>query len=68
MPKPAIEVRKPQTKVKHTILKHYLSAWGGIILQGLKNEAQKTQARGRPFRAHLVYVDCNAYKGRYRGG
>jgi three-Cys-motif partner protein len=51
-----IKPRSTQTKVKHTILNHYLRDWGSIIINGLKQFRQPI---------YLVYVDCNAYTGRY---
>lgn len=53
-----IKPRPTQTKVKHLILKRYLNAWGSIIINGLRRQP-------RPI--HLVYIDCNAYAGRYSG-
>lgn len=53
-----IKPRSTQTKVKHIILKRYLEAWGGIIINGLR-KLQKP--------IHLIYIDCNAYTGRYSG-
>jgi three-Cys-motif partner protein len=54
-----IKPRKTQTKVKHTILERYLQAWGGIIINGLRQHASAN--------IHLVYIDCHASYGRYRG-
>jgi len=62
-----IEPRKPQTKVKHTILERYLKAWGGIILKGLEGPAWRASQAGRNFETHFVYVDCNASCGRFAG-
>ncbi|GEM_PF-1110499 len=54
-----IKPRKTQTKVKHMILEKYLQAWGGIIINGLRQHASAN--------IHLVYIDCHASYGRYRG-
>ena len=62
-----IKPRQTQTKVKHDILARYLDAWGGIIANGLVQPAARNRAAGRPFDLHFVYVDCNAFAGRYRG-
>lgn len=62
-PKP----RTTQAKIKHEILDRYLSVWGRIIVNGLREHIPKVQARGRPFELHFVYVDCNAFRGQYPG-
>lgn len=51
-----IKTRPTQTKVKHIILKQYLDAWGSIIINGLRHQHRTIR---------LVYIDCNAYAGRY---
>jgi three-Cys-motif partner protein len=58
----AIKPRQPQTKVKHTILENYLKGWVGIIYKGVLKYAQNPSME-----LHFVYVDCNAYTGRYEG-
>lgn len=58
MKKRGVEPRPTQTKVKHTILENYLKAWGGIIINGLRNRLTNLR---------LVYIDCNASYGRYNG-
>jgi len=63
MPKP--KARPTQTKVKHTILQDYLQAWGGIILSGLRGAAARRGSVSSE--AHFVYVDCDAYRGRFDG-
>lgn len=60
-----IHPRHVQTRVKHTILKDYLSAWGGIILTGRRNA--RMRKRMDTIHLHLVYVDCFAFSGRYDG-
>src|SRR5215210_1663174 len=62
-PKP----RTTQAKIKHTILDRYLSVWGRIIINALRGHIRRAQALGRPFDLHFVYVDCNAFSGRYPG-
>jgi len=44
--------------VKHLILAKYLTSWGGIITNGLKD---------RLTHLHFVYIDCHASYGRYAG-
>jgi hypothetical protein len=56
--KRVIEPRPTQTKVKHTILEKYLKAWGGIIVNGLRDQGKDI---------HFIYIDCNASFGRYNG-
>lgn len=59
-----LEPRDTQTQVKHKILDKYLSAWGGIILNGLGEAARRY---GKVISSHFVYVDCFAYTGKYSG-
>jgi three-Cys-motif partner protein len=54
-----IKPRPTRTQVKHTILKKYLEAWGGIIVNGLRQRADAAP--------HFVYIGCDASTGRYRG-
>jgi hypothetical protein len=63
----AIEPRPTQTRIKHEIFEKYFKAWGGIILGGLKQKADRMQRMGRRFDLHFVYVDCNASWGRFAG-
>jgi three-Cys-motif partner protein len=51
-----IKPRSTQTKIKHNILEQYLEKWGNIIINGSKQFQTSI---------HLVYIDCNAYAGRY---
>lgn len=53
-----IKPRPPQSRVKHLILEKYLTSWGSIIINGLKD---------RRSHLHLVYIDCHASYGRYAG-
>lgn len=62
-----IAPRKTQTRIKHEILESYLGSWGGIILNGLRRKASRKIRQGEQFRVRFVYVDCNAYCGRYDG-
>ncbi len=62
-PKP----RPTQTRVKHELLDRYLAIWGRIILNGVRKQAMSAQAHGRAFDMHMVYVDTNAFTGRYDG-
>ena len=59
--------RPLQTKVKHQILAEYIAAWGGIIVNGATRHAAMAQERGSAFEVHLIYVDANAFAGRYAG-
>ncbi len=62
---PALEPRKIQQKVKHQILREYLAAWGGIIINGLRRQHEQAVRTNRSFRVKFVYVDCFSYQGRY---
>ncbi|KAA3644155.1 MAG: hypothetical protein DWQ07_18770 [Chloroflexi bacterium] len=62
-----LSYRPTQTKIKHHILDQYLKAWGGIIVNGSRNQARLAREKGNDFAVHFVYVDCNAYAGRYLG-
>lgn len=62
-PKP----RTTQAQIKHRILDRYLAVWGRIILNGLGKSIARVRASGRRFDVHFVYVDCNAFSGRYPG-
>jgi len=53
--------RNPQTQVKHEILSSYLDTWGGIIINGLRRQANQQ------IQYHFIYVDCFAYTGKYLG-
>lgn len=55
----AEKVRAIQIEVKHLILKEYIGAWGGIILGGVSRSPVRD--------VHFVYVDANAFRGRYPG-
>jgi three-Cys-motif partner protein len=59
--------RPVQTRVKHIILERYLKAWGGIIIQGSRQSIYKARQHGRRAGLQLIYVDCFAGKGRYKG-
>ncbi len=59
--------RDVQTRVKHKILRSYLDAWAGIIVNGLAGVAASRASRGLSFRAGLVYVDGFSWRGRYDG-
>ncbi len=63
-PKP----RGTQTRVKHRILEEYMKAWGGIIINGTVNSAKRARMHPSQVGLHLVYVDCNAFRGRYPSG
>lgn len=65
-PKPP-KPRATQTRVKHELLEKYLAIWGRIIINGIKNKARTARDRGRTFDMHMVYVDTNAFTGRYDG-
>jgi three-Cys-motif partner protein len=62
-----LELRKTQTRVKHTILSKYLDKWTSIIFNGLLHQAKLARSQGRAFDLHFVYVDCFSYLGRYAG-
>lgn len=62
-----LTTRPTQTKVKHIILEKYLKAWGGIITNGMRQQAEKARQRGKSFDLHFVYVDCFSFMGRYNG-
>lgn len=62
-----LKARPTQTKVKHIILEEYLEAWGGIIVNGMRQRANDARSQGKPFDLHFVYVDCFSYVGRYSG-
>ncbi len=59
--------RPTQTRVKHELLDRYLAIWGRIIVNGVKTKALEARAQNRAFDMHLVYVDTNAFTGRYDG-
>ena len=59
--------RPTQTRIKHELLDRYLSVWGRIILNGVKKQALEARTQGRTYDIHLVYVDTNAFTGRYDG-
>ncbi len=59
--------RTTQAKIKHEILDRYLAIWGRIILNGLRGDIVRVRSSGRRFDVHFVYVDCNAFSGRYPG-
>ncbi len=62
-----LKARALQTKIKHQILEEYIAAWGGIIVNGAAHHAASAQQRGAAFEVHLIYVDANAFAGRYDG-
>lgn len=60
-------IRNVQTRVKHKILRSYLDAWAGIIVNGLASVAASRAAKALSFQAGLVYVDGFSWRGRYDG-
>jgi len=59
---------KPQTRVKHEILREYLKRWAGIVLNGLRRPYRKAIEQGTTsaFTVRLAYIDAFAATGRYQ--
>ncbi len=61
---------KPQTRVKHEILRGYLKRWAGIVLNGLRRPYRKAieQGTSSSFTVRFAYIDAFAATGKYQQG